>query len=264
MDDREETPLQKNDEELSKKEVLTDFIKDAVGYDKGILKTLIDLRKQPQKVVNGYLAKSGEYVSPFKIFMIIITIWVLVMNFLLDWHAIGAAALDQIVFFVGTNIFNDDMVKEMKEARYTELRALFANIFHQAYTKWIVIFMIIFIPVSALIAEKLCKKYKISFQRHFAVMAYSNGMAMITGFVVSLFMAVNVWITVLVMLFISLLGAFGFSKIQNMISLVPIHKFFENNGKAIEKKYNLAALIVTTIAGGIGFVGGISLGYFTP
>jgi len=151
MQDPEKMPAEKKEEELSKKEVFSDFIKDAVGYDKGILNTLIDLRKQPQKVVDGYLAKSGEYVSPFKIFMIIITIWVVAMNFLLDWHAIGGKALDQIVFFVGTYIFKDDMVKEMKETQYIEYRSMFSNIFHQLYTKWIVIFMIIFIPLSALI-----------------------------------------------------------------------------------------------------------------
>ena len=263
MDEPEKLPNLKKGEELSKKEVLGDYIKDAVGYDNGVLNTLIDLRKNPQKVVNGYLAKSGEYVSPFKIFMIIITIWVVVMNFFLDWHAIGAKVFDQIFFFMGTYIFNKDMVSEMKEAEYIDLRDKFANLFYQAYTKWIVIFMIIIIPLTALVVEKLCKKYEISFQKHFAVTAYYNAMAMITGFVVSLFIAINFWITLLIMMTISLLGLLGFTKIQHMISLAPIHKFFEKDGKAIEKKYSIAALIIVSIVGMISIVGGFFYGRFT-
>src|SRR5690349_16916244 len=72
--------------EKTSKEVLLDYAKEIVGYENGLLRTLIDLRKQPEVVLQGYLAKDLKYVSPFRLLISALSLWVLVNSFFLDWH----------------------------------------------------------------------------------------------------------------------------------------------------------------------------------
>ena len=81
-------------EHKTSKEVFSDFILEIIGYEKGIYRTIVDLIKQPRVVVESYLSKGNIYVSPFKILISIVGVWLLFNNFIIDWYKLWSSFFD--------------------------------------------------------------------------------------------------------------------------------------------------------------------------
>ena len=243
--------------ESSAFEVLSDFAKDAVGYDKGFLNTLIQLRKDPAYVTDSYLSKKSTFVSPFKILFGIATIWILVMNFVFDWEQIGQNVFEDMVRLVGFSKSEAQIAEELSSEKFIAFQQEYGILFGNLFSKYLIILAIIITPTAAWVATGLCKKYNISFQRHLAVSAYQNAIRLIPGFLMALGMAFNFVATMIIMILLIILGAIGWKPINFVMSPIPVSKFFHNHGEAIEKKYNQAGLIILLASALIGFIIGV-------
>src|SRR5688572_10464219 len=67
-----------------------------VGYERGLLKTIIDLYKDPAIVIASFNRGENTYVSPYRLLIVTISIWVLLNSFLIDWNEIWTSYMADI------------------------------------------------------------------------------------------------------------------------------------------------------------------------
>ena len=225
-------------EHKTSKEVFSDFILEIIGYEKGIYRTIVDLIKQPRVVVESYLSKGNIYVSPFKILISIVGVWLLFNNFIIDWYKLFGSFFDSYSKFL--------LKSEVIPANLLANNNLRTKIVGDLMSKYYMAFVILGTPLWAYICLKLCKPYKIDFRTHLAVVGYHFSLGFIPAFIFMICIAINIWLFSAVALIIMLSPVLGLRIIYNKIFvLVPVNSFFEKDGLAIEKKYYRARWLTT-------------------
>lgn len=220
------------------KEVFSDFILEIIGYEKGIYRTIVDLIKQPRVVVESYLSRTNMYVSPFKILISIIGVWLFFNNFIIDWYKLLSSVQDTVTKF--------SLKSEVIPANLLFRNSLRAKILGDLLSKYYMAFVILGTPLWAYICFKLCKPYKIDFRTHLAVVGYHSSLGFIPAFIFIVCIAINVWLCLAVALIIMLSPFLGLRVIYNKIlAIVPVSSFFEKDGLAIEKNYYRAKWLMT-------------------
>lgn len=232
------TPKQEN---TSSKEVIIDFLLEIIGYEKAMYKTFVELRKRPQIVLQSYLSKENIYISPFKILFYIIGLWLIFNNLVVDWYKIWANYL-RFLWLIHHNE-SDIMPPELLLGSKVVVK-IAADLFSKNY-----LILVVFVtPLWASFCYLFCKKYKIDFRTHLAVVGYHFGLGFISGFVGIICLAINFWLFVGVALLIMLSPFVGLRHIYNLYNVVPVSAFFENDGLAIEKRYFRARLIAAFLS----------------
>jgi len=236
------TPKQ---EDTGSKEVFIDFLLEIIGYEKGMYRTFIDLKNQPKVVLQSYLNKENIYISPFKILIYIVGIWLLFNNFLIDWYKIFGSLIDSV--FITEWLKNHDR-SEPVPADILYRGKLMTKVTGDLLSKYYMAFVILGTPFWAYLCFLLCRSYKIDFRTHLAVVGYHFSLGFLPAFIFISLVAINIWLSLVVAFIIIISPVVGLRVIYNKaFVIVPVSSFFEENGPSIEKKYYHARLLMTFI-----------------
>jgi hypothetical protein len=225
----------------SSKEVMIDFVLEIIGYEKAMYKTFVDLRKRPQVVLQSYLSKENVYISPFKILFYFVGVWLIVNNLIIDWYKIW----NNYMRFLWLTDHNESDIMPQELLHFSKMTVKIAG---DLFSKNYMILVIFMTPIWAFFCNLFCKKYKIDFRTHMAVVGYHFSLGFITAFVTIICLAINFWLCLGVGLIIMLSPVVGLRRIYNVFNVVPVSAFFENDGLAIEKKYFRARLIAVFLS----------------
>ena len=236
------TPKKEN---TGSKEVFIDFLMEIVGYEKGMYRTFIDLRKQPKIVLKSYLNKENIYVSPFKILIYVVGIWLVFNKFIIDWYKIFGSLIDSAAKTGWLK--NHDKSEPMPADLLYNIR-LMTKIMSDLFSKYYMAFVILGTPFWAYVCLVLCRPYKIDFRTHIAVVGYHFSLGFIPAFIFIGLFAINIWLSMFVAFIIVISPLVGLRVVYNKVFvIVPVSSFFEENGLSIEKKYYRARIFMTFI-----------------
>ncbi|HCW06106.1 MAG TPA: hypothetical protein DGG95_01930 [Cytophagales bacterium] len=231
------------DSEKSTKEVLGDYLKEIIGYDNGLWRTLVDLRKNPDIVLKGYLEKDHKYVSPFRFLISGLSLWVLVNSFFLDWYTAFKSLMYSMAGWIQRMVTIPEKNQKKFEHYIQESANLYAKLVGDLFTKYYVPLVLIALPLAAFLASKKCKKYNVSFKTLLAAMSYSASMNVFLMFAIS-------WIAYYSVFFAFIIVGVPFLVLQltgrgDLIFILPIRKFFISNGVDVEKQITKSILFST-------------------
>ncbi len=224
--------------EKSNKEILLDLFRESVGVESGLIKTLIDLRKKPKDVLDGYLKGNKHYVSPFKLLFGGLTLWLFINSFIIDWYKIFDGAMQNYIDFLSNILIEDNAKKANFDSVITPIRQIFVKFAGDLFTKIYIPFVICVIPLSAYFASRLTKKFKISYKALLSVNSYVMGTNLFVYLIMSITAAINFYIFIALCFVFLLLALRGL----NLMMLIPPRRFFTSDGIIIEKKMLIANL----------------------
>ena len=237
--------------EKSNKETLLDFLNESVGIESGLIKTFIDLRKKPKDVLDGYLKGDKHYVSPFKLLFGGLTLWLFINSFIIDWYKIFDNVMQNYIDFLSNILIEDNDKKVNFDLAIAPIGRIFVKFAGDLLTKIYIPFVICVIPLSAYLASKLTKKFKISYKTLLSANSYVMGTNLFLYLIMSIIAAINFYMFIALCFIFLLLALMGI----NLMMLVPPRRFFASNGIVIEKKILLAnfysvGIFMTIIAAG--------------
>ncbi len=236
------------------KDVIKELAGEALGIEKGFLRTLIDLRKKPADVVESYLRGEHTYLNPFRLQFSIAAVWAIVMNFILDWYTIGQEYGRGINGFVNSI----GIGQEKSAERLAELEASTGFMFDALFAKYFVVLVIVLIPLQALLCTRYTRHLRIPLKYHLSVLAYQGSLKMMVGFFLALGFGVHVLATLAVMFSLLAASMLGVRLATNLISGIPVERFFREHTEEIDKAYKKSGIVL--ILGSVVFgmiVGGM-------
>ena len=240
--------------QISNKDTFKELVGEAVGVEKGFLRTIVDLTKRPADVVESYLNGEHTYLNPFRLQFSIATVWVVVMNFILDWEAIGREYAHGLyeMFPAPTSAGGAERLAD------TEL--LVGTMFDALFAKYFIILVIIFIPIQALLCTRFTRPLGIPFKKHLSVLAYQGSIKLGVGFIVAVGFGVHVIATMAIMFALVIAGLLGWKFASNVMSGIPVQKFFREGQREIDKAYRKAGGVVLVGAVLLGMLFGLAYG----
>jgi len=207
-----------------------ELIKDSVGYESGMLKTLVDLFRKPNQIIQSLNKGENTYVKPSKFFLNCCGYFILVNSFFIDWTEVGER---QDAEFHALSASGDTS---------TSFGVLLDFLFSWA-----------FVPVSLLFAVlklifviNFSKKLNVQVQDQVAIVFYGASMSIISTFIIGLTAAFlpfvyGLSITILAsMLFYIFPKKFGY--IKSPIDFLP------GQGKELQKVHSRASLMLVLIS----------------
>lgn len=243
-----------SDPEKSTREVLGDYLKEIVGYENGLWRTIVDLRKHPDLVLKGYLEKDHKYVSPFRILLSALSLWVLVNSFFLDWYK----AFENIMYQMAMWIQSIVTIPEQNQVKFdnyvSESAKFYGKLCGDLFSKYYVLFVLISLPLAAFLASRKCKHFGISFKTILAAMSYSSSLNVFLMFIFSVCAYFDLFFTTVFLgiplIVLTIIGR------GNLVSFIALRNFFITNGVEIEKKVTVSMLISVLILmiPGIGYL----------
>mgnify|MGYP003580948907 CR=1 FL=1 len=232
-----------SDTEKSTKEVLYDYVKEIIGYENGLWRTVVELRKHPDLVLKGYLSKDPKYVGPFRVLISALSLWVLVNSFFLDWHSAFRDVMYKMADWVQSIVSIPEQNRVKFDKYLLESANLYAKLAGDLFAKYYVPFVLIGLPLTAFLASKKCKKYGIGFKTILAAISYTVSLNVMLMFVVSVCAYFDIFFTFIVLgiplIVLQLIGK------GDLISFLTLRKFFSSNGIEIEKNVTKSMLIST-------------------
>ena len=237
--------------EKRNKEILLDYLKESIGIENGLAKTLIDLKNKPKAVLDGYLQGDKHYVSPFKLLFGGLTVWLLVNSFIIDWYKIWDVAIVSYINFLDELVERNNGGGVDLDASMLAFKKVFVQFGGDLFTKIYVPFVIFVIPVSAYFAVRLTRRFNVSYRTLISVNCYVMGANVLVYLIMSITAAINFWVFLGICLVLVSLALMGY----NFIMLVPPRRFFISDGLAIEKKMivsNFYSVSIFMLVIGIG------------
>jgi hypothetical protein len=149
-----------------------DLIKDAVGYESGMLKTLIDLLRKPSKILQSLHSGDHTYVKPTKFFLNCSGYFILVNSFFINWVEVGKR--------------HDDDFNKLFE---TEAETNFSFLLDLLFSKAFIPFTLFLILVQLLIVVQFSKKLQVSSKDHVAIVFYRASLGIFFTFITGLTLA---------------------------------------------------------------------------
>ena len=254
-----EEPLKETKEE-NKKEVILDFLKEVTGYESGFGRTLIDLRKKPDVVLEAYLNHRGGYVSPFRLLFSVLGIWLFVNSFIIDWYTVWYDLMNTYTNFLMDHVYQFSLEKKLKTAASTEkMIRLVSRLAGDLFSKYYVPFVILVLPVSSWFAVKFCRPYNLSFRSILGANTYAIATSTFIGFFMVVGLAISSLITLGIMIVLMILAFTG----RNFIQVTPISRFYTENGRVIERKTLLANFTAVSIIMSVGAGIYFAVNYFS-
>lgn len=239
---------------------MREFVSEAVGVDFSLLRTIKDLIRTPSTVVESYLRHDRIYVSPFKALFTVAALWVLVMNLLLDWHAIGreyAAGLFEALTSAG--IRTEGTSEEM-----VELTGTVGTVFHAIFARYFIVFILAIIPLQAAICTRLTKDLAVPFRTHLAVLAYQTTLKLFVGFALAVGFGLDVLVTFATVIALAVLTALGWRPALIITATVPTDRFFGQHQRAISSAYQKASIIILGASTVVGMLVGLIAALLNP
>ncbi len=234
------------------KGALIDIVKETLGYEQGLWRTLVDLRTNPKQVLDGYLAADRKYVSPFKLLSTSLSLWLLINGFLVDWYAIWAQ------FFKATLELETSLIAwvgDFDPARRAELDrkmlevsgpmlSMVSRIAGDLFSRWYVPFAILSVIGTSWLFTRINKETGLSLKTVMSAFSYSVGSNIPFYLGISICFGLHIYLGLALLLVMTVLLLTG--KAGKLMYAAP-GKFFEDQGKQVEKKLIRASFIVTFI-----------------
>jgi hypothetical protein len=217
--------------EKSNQEVLYDLLKEVAGVEHGLWYTIRRLRNDPAGVVNGYLRGDLNYSSPFRLLISVLTVWLLVNGFMIDWYAIWEKFMDSYLTFLYNNIVDKKISLVTFHEKMSPFRSLFVQFGGDLFAKIYIPFVMLVLPLSAWFAQKITRKYAVSFRMLMAVNGYVMGANGVVFLVMSVLIALNFYVFLGLGIILIILSLFG----VNFLTMIPPRKFFDQHGLEIER-----------------------------
>jgi hypothetical protein len=209
-----------------------DLIKDTVGYESGMLKTLRDLPSKPDKILQSLNSGENIYVKPTKFFLNCSGYFILVNSFFIDWERVGKR-------------HDEDFYNMFK----TEVETSFSFMLDLLFSKAFVPFTLFLILVQLLVVIKFSKKLEVSTKDHVAIVFYRASLGIFFTFITGLTIA---FLPFIIGFPISLLLATLMMFEPNRFSLIKsAEAYLPDHGKDIRHIYRKAALMLGLIVSGL-------------
>ncbi len=208
----------------------SNLILEAIGYEHGFFKTIIDLYRDPKTVVNGNKLGTKVYLSPYRLLISILSVWIVINSFIIDWHKKWLKFAHEI----------NDLLFPHERRLPVQFEINISNFGGALFAKYFVPLIILTVIISSSIAEKNCRKYNLTLKDHLEVMSYSSAINSIGLLGLSVIIAINFYAGFGLIILARLLTIFGF---RNYLNVVKIRDYFPEYGIEIEKKYMLAKFL---------------------
>lgn len=219
--------------ESNNREIFLDFLKEVTGYEHGLGRTIIDLRKKPDVVLQSYLTRQGHYVSPFRLLFTALGLWIFVNSFIIDWYAVWYDMSKQFSDFLTDYVYHVPLERKIKNAQELDkVMRIYSTFAGDLFSKYYVPFVVLTLPLSSWLATKFCRPYKLPFRSILISNTYSVAANTYVGFFMSVGFALNAFVTAAIVTILLVLVFTG----RNFIQLTPLRNFYSENGAAIEKR----------------------------
>lgn len=160
------------------KEILFESVFDLLsifGINKGVLRTLIDLIKQPSQVIAAYHQNDLTYTRPMAFILIASGVYLVIANYLINWEVFSNLTIEFILNYL--NIFSP--ISEISPEVLNFVNNTIAWIFDLMISKLYVVFFIAHGFLRAAIFTKF--KEGVSFGNMLVIMLYRNGGSIFIG-----------------------------------------------------------------------------------
>lgn len=199
------------------------LVKEGIGYESGFIRTVVDLYKDPKKVVESSINNDLTYVNPVKFMVNTCSYFIVVNGFIIDWEKISLQHVNRINYLITNKITPGPA--ELSFAQFM------AFIFSTGFIPLLIFTTI----VQLYLISKKTKQSTYSFDYHKEVLFYYNGLNVLLYFIFSIsaaFLPTDIFL-MLYSLYI-LLFIVGFRKV---IELKPIGTYFQNEKNELSKIY---------------------------
>jgi hypothetical protein len=160
------------------KEILFESVFDLLsifGINKGVLRTLIDLIKQPSQVIAAYHQNDLTYTRPMAFILIASGVYLFIANYLINWEVFSNLTIEFILNYL--NIFSPISEKSPEVLNF--VNKTIPWIFDLIISKLYVVFFIAHGFLRAAIFTKF--KEGVSYGNMLVIMLYRNGGSIFIG-----------------------------------------------------------------------------------
>jgi len=116
------------------KEILREGLFDIIGFDRGVLRTLVDLIRQPDNVIKAYHRSDMTYTRPVAFIILGASLFLLISNYAVDWEIVFEAFVMGISTLAG---------KTPNPAKLIEAHRMFDLFVDILFRKYVVVFYIL-------------------------------------------------------------------------------------------------------------------------
>jgi len=240
--------------------VLGELLREAAGFERGLVRTFVDLKKNPRLVLEGYLAQDYKYVGPFRLLITSLSLWILINSFLIDWYAIWKILTEGILNAevrmiawlsnldaAGEKKLNDNLLAFDLAGKMSKAAGDF-------FSKWFVPFALITVVGGSLYYSR---RHKADLRHTMYVMSYAIGASIPLYLVLSFVFLVSPELGVVFSIVVVVVDMLGFSQFT---TIAPIRGFYEMDGKATEKKI-MTSILIVIFATLVTAAAGIAIGH---
>ena len=228
------------------------LFKEGIGYESGLFRTVIDLFKNPQKVVEASINNDLTYVNPVKFMMTICGYFVVVNGFFIDWKTVSLNHFREINSYIsGTN---------KTDAIGSKIELFQAGFIDLMFSAGLIPMLICISIIQLYFISKKIKAYNYSFEYIKDVLFYYNGLNVLLYFIFSI--AAAILSTKLFLLFYGLYTILLLIGFRKVVELKPIELYFNENDKEIAKEFKKSMLKASLIFVSVCMVCGVIVGLF--
>ena len=176
---------------LTLKIIFSDFFATFVSWDNALIKTFIQLFKNPEKVINTYINGTRKrYIKPFTYLLIVLSIYGIYMLFATDL-LIKAVNEKYIINEIEIK-FNTEFIEKVQT-------------FSLFFTKYSNLFYLSLIPLYAILSNIVYKKQQYNYVEHIIIQTYIQAQVLVTNAIIT---SILLLFSVNILLASNLLGAF--------------------------------------------------------
>jgi hypothetical protein len=150
---------------------------------------------------------------------------------MIDWYAIWEKFMDSYLTFLYNNIVDKKISLVTFHEKMSPFRSLFVQFGGDLFAKIYIPFVMLVLPLSAWFAQKITRKYAVSFRMLMAVNGYVMGANGVVFLVMSVLIALNFYVFLGLGIILIILSLFG----VNFLTMIPPRKFFDQHGLEIER-----------------------------
>jgi hypothetical protein len=225
------------------------LFKEGIGYESGLFRTVIDLYKNPQKVVEASINNDLTYVNPVKFMMTICGYFVLFNGFIIDWEKVSLEHFSTINYYLTGSLKPGEV--EVFQSK------VMAFLFSTGYIPLAIAILIL----QLYFISKRIKNFSYSLDYHKSVIFYYHGFNNVLYFLFTLSAALlPTELFLMIFLILPVFAALGYRKLRE---LKPIGAYFSSEQNELTKTYKSAirksAFFVMAISIVVGFMAEIFL-----
>jgi len=218
---------------------------DLVGYENGLMITIVDLYRNPLGVIESNCRDDKKYISGNRLMLTVIGLWIVVNSIIIDWNSAFSRYLHGKWNLLGSG-------KPIDENMVNRISSVMADVMD----KYMAPIAVVYVALGTLIANRFCRNLNFSLKNHLEVMTYSTSMYFMVMTVFSGVFAINGLVAEGLLI---LAGIISWTGYKDYLELVRTRNYFKEHGVEIERNYKIAKglasviLVIVSLAVIIGF-----------